>query len=521
MSPLFYIIRKQLKNIIRGLASKPLALIGYILIGIIMVGFIVLVLVMPSGSVRHGSNELFKAIFTALIITCVYFSLRQGIEKGSSYFRFSDVNFVFTSPIKQNKVLLYGFIKHMGTSLLIVLFMIFQIPNIKNNFILTGYGVWIILLSVLLYSLVSPVIGMVLYIYTSKSNAARITAKRIIDTLMILAVLGLFISIISGDDYLNSAIGYLNSEIFSWFPVTGQLSTIASAAVYGITPAFFISIAILFGIIAAFLIIIYKNNLDYYEDVLAATEYKELKIKAKREGRDTTVIGKKNARKIHSGFTANGAAAIFQKQMLEYRKASYFLFFDKSSIIIILAGLVFQFLMPGLTEIKIFMILFFSAYMLFFFVIQGKWPYEIDRPYIFLIPEPDGKKLLYTTLTENIKNLLDGILLFAISYIFIEKNLIVIFLCIISYTLYGAVYIYGDIVSRRLFGAVHSKAMQIFIKLFVSFFVVLPGAILGFISYFALTSKEVAFTIIALWNLIAAALLFLASKGVFKHIEQA
>jgi hypothetical protein len=520
MSPLFYIIRKQLKNIIRGLGRKPLALIGYILIGILMVGFILFALVMPSGSLRHGSNELFKAIFTALIIVCLYFSLRQGIEKGSSYFRFSDVNLVFTAPVRQNKVLLYGFIKHMGTSFLIVLFMIFQIPNIKNNFMLTGYGVWIILLTALLYSLLNPIIGMVMYIYTSKSKAVRIMAKRIIDALMALAVLGLFINIITAGDFLNSAVRYLNSAIFSWLPLIGQLVTIASAAVYGITPVFFLSIAILFFIIAVFLFILYKNNLDYYEDVLAATEYTELKIKAKRKGRDVSAMGKKNVRNIRSKFSVNGAAAIFQKQMLEYRKASYFLFFDKSSIIIILAGIIFRLFMPELSEFKIFAVLFFSAYMLFFFVIQGKWPQEIEKPYIFLIPEPDGKKLLYTTLTENIKNFLDGILLFAIFYIFFEKNIVVIFLCIISYTLYGSVYIYGDIVSRRLFGAVHSKAMQIFIKLFVSFFVLIPGVIIGLLAFSLLESKEAAFMIITLWNLTAAALLFLASKGVFKHIEQ-
>jgi hypothetical protein len=254
--------------------------------------------------------------------------------------------------------------------------------------------------------------------------------------------------------------------------------------------------------------------------VLAATEYTELKIKAKRKGRDVSAMGKKNVRNIRSKFSVNGAAAIFQKQMLEYRKASYFLFFDKSSIIIILAGIIFRLFMPELSEFKIFAVLFFSAYMLFFFVIQGKWPQEIEKPYIFLIPEPDGKKLLYTTLTENIKNFLDGILLFAISYIFFEKNIVVIFLCIISYTLYGSVYIYGDIVSRRLFGAVHSKAMQIFIKLFVSFFVLIPGVIIGLLAFSLLESKEAAFMIITLWNLTAAALLFLASKGVFKHIEQ-
>jgi hypothetical protein len=117
-----------------------------------------------------------------------------------------------------------------------------------------------------------------------------------------------------------------------------------------------------------------------------------------------TVLVKKRGKVCIPGskFSVNGAAAIFQKQMLEYRKASYFLFFDKSSIIIILAGIIFRLFMPELSEFKIFAVLFFSAYMLFFFVIQGKWPQEIEKPYIFLIPEPDGKKLLYTTLTEII-----------------------------------------------------------------------------------------------------------------------
>ena len=75
MSALFYIIRKQLKNIIRGLTQKPLALIGYILIGLMLAGSLVIVLIMPSGTVRHGNNELFSAIFTGLIIIALYFSL--------------------------------------------------------------------------------------------------------------------------------------------------------------------------------------------------------------------------------------------------------------------------------------------------------------------------------------------------------------------------------------------------------------------------------------------------------------
>lgn len=519
MSALLYIIRKQLKNIIRGLAHKPLALIGYVLIGMMLAGSLVIVLIMPSGSVRHGNNELFAAIFTGLIIVALYFSLKQGIEKGSSYFRFSDVNLVFTAPFRPSKVLLYGFIKHMGTSLLIVLFTIFQIPNVKNNFMLHSYGIWVILLSVLFYSLLYPIVGMVLYAFSSASSKRRAMTKRVLDALIVLFVAGLILSVLQKQSLLEGAVAYLNKDVFTWMPLVGQLRSIASAAVYGIDSSFWLSVGILTVIIAAFVIVLYKSDVDYYEDVLGATEQMEQRIRAKRQGRDASLTQRK-ARKVKGGFSGSGARAIFDKSMLEYRKTSYFLFFDKSSLIIALAGIGFKYLMPE-SQSSIFFTLFFSAYMLFFFTVQGKWPTELDKPYVFLIPENSGKKLLFTTLPENIKNLLDGTLLFTVSYFIMKISLPVALACIACYTLYGAVYIYVDIVSRRLFGSVHSKVMQIFIKLFVSIFVIIPGVILMGIAAFTIKNDFISVLIVAAWNLIAASGLFLAARGIFNNLEVA
>lgn len=519
MSALLYIIRKQIKNIIRGLARKPLALIGYILIGMMLMGSLVMVLLMPSGTVRHGDNALFSAIFTGLIIIALYFSLKQGIEKGSSYFRLSDVNLVFTAPFRPSKVLLYGFIKHMGTSLLIVLFTIFQIPNVKNNFMLQSYGIWVILLSVLFYSLLYPIVGMILYTFSSFSSRRRTLTKRVLDALAVLFVAGLVMSVLQKQSLLGGAVTYLNNDVFIWMPLIGQLRSIASTAVYGIGPSFWLSVGILTVIIAAFITVLYKSDVDYYEDVLAATEQMEQRIRAKRQGRDASLTQRK-ARKVKGGISGDGARAIFGKSLLEYRKTSYFMFFDKSSLIIALAGIGFKYLMPE-SQSSIFFTLFFSAYMLFFFTVQGKWPAELDKPYVFLIPESSGKKLLFTTLPENIKNLLDGILLFTISYFIFKTSLPVAFMCIVCYTLYGAIYIYADIVSRRLFGSVHSKAMQIFIKLFVSVFVVIPGIILMAIAAFAIKNEFVSVLIVAVWNLLAASGLFLAARGIFNNLEVA
>ncbi|NLM10065.1 MAG: ABC transporter permease [Clostridiaceae bacterium] len=517
MSSLFYIIRKQFKNVFRGLAQKPLALIGYILIGIMLVGFVVIAFIMPSGLVRSSSSEIFSAGITGFILISLYLGLRQGIEKGSTYFRFADVNLVFTAPLKPSQVLLYGFIKRIGTSLFIVFFTVFQIPNIKNNFVLADYGVLAILTAVLFYSVLFPILGMVIYSFTSHSNEGRVLVKRILDVTAILFVLFFIITLTVKRSLVEAFVSYFNYEVFSYIPIAGQLSTIASAAVYGIDYKFYISIAVLVTIIGLSVAILYNIYLDYYEDVLSATGELESRLKAKRKGRDAS-LEKRKIRKVEGGFSSYGARAIFEKHKLEYRKVSYFLFFDKSTLLVVLMGIGFKYLMAEGGS-SIFFTLFFSAYMLFFLVIQGKWPMELEKPYIFLIPEPKGLKLLYTTFTENLKNLLDGTLLFIIAYFVYDTSIPVVLLCIISYTLYGAIYIYGDIVSRRLFGSIHSRVMLIFIKLIISFFVVLPGIIIMFVIQNITGNELFSVFSVTMWNLFVTMCLFLASLGIFNNIE--
>ena len=123
------------------------------------------------------------------------------------------------------------------------------------------------------------------------------------------------------------------------------------------------------------------------------------------------------------------------------------------------------------------------------------------RKIYFHIPESNGRKVLYATLTENIKNLFDGTLLFIVAYFLYETTIPVVLLCIVNYVLYGAVYIYSDIVSRRLFSSVHSKVFQVFVKLFVVAFVISPGIIIMVIVQSITQNELYSAIIIALWNI--------------------
>jgi hypothetical protein len=164
----------------KSIFKKPAVLIGYILVAIFLGAMIVLSFVMPSGLVRQSSSELFRGIMMIVFIFLYYTTLKLGIEKGSSYFRAADVNLIFTAPISPNKVLLYGFIKQIAGTFALLFIAIFQIPNLKNNFVMMPYGVPMLMLSVVAYAMAYPLMGMVIYSFTSKSKKRKLVVKRIL-----------------------------------------------------------------------------------------------------------------------------------------------------------------------------------------------------------------------------------------------------------------------------------------------------------------------------------------------------
>ena len=92
MKPLFYLMRKGLKNFIKDLKKKPAALIGYIFI----IAMIVLAVLSGSGASDHSrkflSNNRFGFIVGVVLIGFFYLTVKEGINRGSSFFRKSDVN---------------------------------------------------------------------------------------------------------------------------------------------------------------------------------------------------------------------------------------------------------------------------------------------------------------------------------------------------------------------------------------------------------------------------------------------
>jgi len=281
-----------------------------------------------------------------MILVVMWFGINNGIDKGSSFFRLSDVNLVFTAPITPTRVLIYGFIKQLSATFFFTFFLLFQIPNLRNFFSITGVGILIIFSTVFFLVFTMSILGLLTYSITSKSTESRNLAKKILNGLMLICGLTLFYNIFIYKDFQTAALNLLNHKFFLYLPFIGWLKSILMAAVNGITYTLYIYVVLCIAFVIIMIYVLFKLNTDYYEDVLAATDKMEEVIAMKKSGTGNVNYGRKKFRKIKSGSIGSGASAIFYRHLLEYKKSGI-PFIDKITFIMIGIGVASQYIFKG------------------------------------------------------------------------------------------------------------------------------------------------------------------------------
>jgi hypothetical protein len=475
---------------------------------------------MPTQSISANPKVSFDMISTIFILFMVYFQLNQGIEKGNSFFRQSDVNFIFTAPISPKKTLIYGFIKELLKTIFFVFLIILQIPNLKNFYPVTGIGVVIIFLTVFLLSFTMGIFSIVIYSITSKKKRNRLLAKRCINGLFCGIGVWFLVVLSQMQDLIKASDSVFNSNTFNILPIIGWFKVVLSYATKEIDLVFYIYLSLLLVTVIILIIVLYYVNTDYYEDVLAATERKEKLYLAKKSGSRVREIKENKVKKVNQGFGSGGAKAIFYKHIIEYRKNGFF-FVGKETIGIVVFGFMSKY-MTHSSNIK--SVLYFSIYMLFIFSLQGKWIEEMKMHYIYIIPADSIEKVFWGTLANHLKNFVDGLILFSITAFMFKQNVIIILLSALTYTTFGALFVYTDVLTRRVFGSTHSKVFKFLTKFILVLLIILPSIIgSSIIEHVILKSNlyapYIGYGILIAYNIVISFILILSGRKVFEVAE--
>lgn len=134
MSALFYLALIKGKNKLVELLHKPLKLI-------LTFGFAAL-LVMNftlSENSPSGVRPIYEywLIILAFYLICFVVEIRKSLKSGGSMFSLSDVNLIFTSPIKPSAVLVYGMLSRLGSSLFMSLAFVYQFALLRSFYPVT------------------------------------------------------------------------------------------------------------------------------------------------------------------------------------------------------------------------------------------------------------------------------------------------------------------------------------------------------------------------------------------------
>ncbi|MBX4262312.1 putative ABC exporter domain-containing protein [Clostridium estertheticum] len=519
MKPLFYILRKSIKNWLLELKRHPAKLVVYIVCLI----FLIFLLFTNKDSNRAKSilnPMLYSTIVGCFILLFTVPDLYSSTNKGATFFRGADINLVFTSPTSLQKVLAYGFIKQIYASFIAVFFILFQSYSISRFSNIKSYGITVIMFGLFIMLIFTSILKILLYSIASKSVKNKTLLRNIFKGLGVIILIAYFIELYVTKSPGKAIMSMLNSPIIPYIPVYGWVREIIMASMNGISTVFIIYTILIIALGAICCYIIYSMKLDYYEDVLASTGYKETAISASRNGEIISMKSGKKPRVRKVQYTRKGkfASAIFWRQILEYKKTGFGLINVGTiiyAVIAITAGLFSPF-----KDLAI--ILGGMIYLQLIFNFANKWRKDLTNQYIYMIPDHSFKKIIYVTAFDNIKNFIDGIIVFVITGILFKSSVMLIILNIVAFGSIGSLFIYGGILTRRLLGGGDNIVTTGFMRIMILVGIVTPAIILFYVLYsfsIGFAAVAMAYASFIAYNLIFSALIIFLGRGVFDNIE--
>jgi hypothetical protein len=519
MKPLFFIIKKSIKNGLIELKRKPGKLVVYIL----FLAFLTITIISSGKSTTAKSvlnTDIYGNIVTGIMLLFTVPDIMASINNGGTFFRGADINLVFTSPVKPQNVLVYGFVKQMGNVFMSLFFLLFQAPNLLRFSNVKAYGIAIIVSGIFLMLLMNSVFKILIYSAASKSERSRAFIKNIFKSLGVIFVLIYFFNLYMIKSPGKAITVMLNSKVIKYIPIYGWIREILMTAISGISSTTYIYFILIVLSIGICVYVLYSMKLDYYEDVISSAETREEAIAATRRGERVNVKNgmKTLTRKVEYVKKGREASAIFYRHIHEYRKTG-FGFINIASLIYAVLAISIGMFMP-IKDLRV--VLGFTIYLMFIFTFTSKWQQELTKPYIYLIPDTAFRKVIYSTVIDNIKNLVDGSILFVITGIIFKSSLMSIVFNILAYVSIGALFVYGGILARRIVGNTNSIVLSAFLRMGLLLIVVAPGliifAVLSTISS-NVFGEYISYLVLIGYNLIASSLIIILARGIFENIE--
>lgn len=427
MKLFFFYVTRTVKNNLRRLFKSWVAilLIACLAFGLLVgVGAAMLEKAFPTEEEEEVPEEEMSAAETAqafeflelacggIVLLVLAMNVVSADKNGCAIFQPADVNLLFSSPMKPQSVLLFRLMMQIGTSLLLSLYLAFQLPSIISGTgmpvwaALTLLGTWVLLLvlgkflQVLLYSLSA----------THPSFRARMRPT-LVGVLLLIGGAFLLYWKSTEAEPLDAAISFFNAPATRYIPVWGWLKGGVMFAFEGNLPATLLSLGGTICLTALLLFIIYRIRVDFYEDAMAKSqETAELQERAQNDGKSLVKRKKDRSEKLRrDGLSrGTGASVFFFKTMYNRFRFAHFHVFTKTSetylAVAAVSAVVLRFYVESTSLTPVALAL---AVMAFFRSLGNPIADDTQKDLFLIVPENAWKKVFWSMLGGTLNTFLD------------------------------------------------------------------------------------------------------------------
>ncbi|ADZ81823.1 putative ABC exporter domain-containing protein [Cellulosilyticum lentocellum] len=526
-----YLFTKQLKNYILDLMRHPVKLVGTVLI-VAFIGFSLFIsFIKPVElDVKVRNIKELEMIITLFFLLIFYVAIYDGIDKGTTFFRLCDINLLFTAPVSEKQVLLYGLIKQTATNLFIGVILAFQMPRLLTNYGISLGQCLFILLGYLIFLGVLQIVSMLLYIYINGDVRRKSKVKWILVGSLVALTISVVYQIQVGEE-LWWALQNI-SFLLSLIPLGGWSGAIVGKILSGNWQGILIYLVLYVIVLVWMLKEIFAGKLDYYEEVITATEQREALQKSLRTGKflgDTSTRKHRHLKKLGIGH-GKGATTIFYKHLLE-GKRSRKTFINTGTIIQCLTAIGAAYVLKRtfqLGESILFVsILIFMLYLQVLLMRVERWSMELQCHYIYLLPISGFQKFIFSALEGCIRCLVENVIIVGLVGIILKMPISLIGLGILLRVSFELFLIALNLLSQRLIGSIANKGIFFVLYYLIAVAMQVPGILLG--GYVGIRTGgglsninsllEIVLGVVIVWNMLVALIISFLANGAFNTME--
>ena len=516
MSAAIYILKRSCINWIKKLKEKPAVIIAII--------FFTLVFVVPFLS-QGGSNDYARSsdlnilylIFFGLSLFFLLISIISGLSTGTSFFTMSDVNLMFTSPISSNKILVYGIVKQMGRSVIVSVFMLYQVSNLKHNFGLSSAKSFCVILLYMVLVFLSQLLTLGIYSFTN-GNQKRKNIVKYTTIILMLLVIGYIVYGI-----INRGTVVIQDKVIFLFPVVGWLlgTLVGFLSSNLVLIIVFIAITVLF--ILSVVVAMIKFKPDYFEDCLINSEntyHAKQALKGDRSAQAN--IRKKTRYKNVTSMEFKGGmggSSFFYRHLIEIKRTDRAVFFGLSSLLCLGLGIGIGYISRLVDYAFVIVSFAIACYANVFLAGITKLSQELTRQFIYLVPDSPFKKLVYASISSILRPFVNGILLFLPPVFISGFPLLQSLALIVCFASVNFVFTAANIVMYNIFGKFSRTSIIFFLYFLFVILMLGPGAGVGVVFGLIFDSMALGFFVASIINFAISIGVTFACRNMVHNIE--